>query len=189
MRKPAYLETFVRGEVADLYAHIYLETDWVWRTGARAEAFMTEVPGVPYQYGKQPFEREYHSTEMLPIVKAIMDEVNIELTHFRHVKPVNGCFLNRYDNQWHALGWHSDDFEGMDHEAPVAVISLGQPRDIWWRPIGQSGTVPDDQRQLLASGSLFIMPPGFQHTHQHRIPKGDREMGPRVSLTFRRFKE
>ncbi len=42
---------------------------------------------------------------------------------------------------------------------------------------------------IVEPGSLFIMPPGMQHTHEHRIPKGDRAMGGRISLTFRRFLE
>ena len=102
---------------------------------------------------------------------------------------MNGAFLNRYENEKQHLGWHSDDFVEMDHTAPVCVVSFGEAREIWWRKIGESGLVPSEQRQKLSPGSLFIMPPGFQHTHEHRIPRGDREMTPRISLTFRRFLE
>lgn len=45
----------------------------------------------------------------------------------------------------------------------------------------------DIHRQLLGSGSMFVMPPGMQQGWQHRIPKGDRRMGTRISLTFRAF--
>jgi hypothetical protein len=31
------------------------------------------------------------------------------------------------------------------------------------------------------------MLPGMQDTHYHRIPKSDREVGPRISLTFRGY--
>lgn len=99
----------------------------------------------------------------------------------------NVCFLNRYDDHRNQLGWHADDTPGMLHEHPIAVVSLGAAREIWWRPIGQTGVVPADQRQLLEDGSLFMMPAGFQRTHQHRIPKHDRPCGPRASLTFRRY--
>lgn len=50
-----------------------------------------------------------------------------------------------------------------------------------------SGKQPANQRVLLEDGSMFIMPPGYQGTHLHRIPKHDRPCGWRISLTFRSF--
>lgn len=102
--------------------------------------------------------------------------------------PMGGCFLNRYDHDRQALGWHSDDSDIMDHTKAVVVVSFGEPREIWWRKKGDKGVVPTENRQLLEPGSLFVMPPGFQQTHEHRIPKGDRPMQTRISLTFRAFK-
>lgn len=52
----------------------------------------------------------------------------------------------------------------------------------------KGGDVPDDQKILLGDGSLFLMPPGYQDTHFHRIPKHSRPCGWRISLTFRSFK-
>ena len=75
----------------------------------------------------------------------------------------------------------------MDHDHPIAVVSFGQAREIWWKPQKDTGPVPADQRQLLAHGSLFMMPAGMQRTHFHKIPKGGRKMEPRVSLTFRHY--
>jgi hypothetical protein len=51
------------------------------------------------------------------------------------------------------------------------------------------GTIPNEWRQLLGDGSLFIMPAGMQDSHKHKIPKHDRDCGPRVSLTFRCWKK
>jgi hypothetical protein len=48
--------------------------------------------------------------------------------------------------------------------------------------------VPPSQRIKLENGSIFLMPPGYQDTHLHRIPRHDLPCGPRVSLTFRTFK-
>ena len=102
-------------------------------------------------------------------------------------RALNACFLNRYNNERQALGWHADDSPGQDHSHPIAVFTCGQPREIWWRPKGFTGPIPKEWRQLLEPGSLFVMPGGFQQTHEHRIPKGDRAMGTRISLTFRSF--
>ena len=57
----------------------------------------------------------------------------------------------------------------------MVVLSLGEEREIWWRKIGEKGETPPERRQLLESGSLFIMPPGFQQIYEHRIPKGSKK--------------
>lgn len=167
---------------------------WLQETTARKEAFMSDPPGQSYTYGKGRGERTYTSVAYLDIVRAVLNSVNRYLGSEwgPECGRFSGCFLNRYDSAGSALGWHSDDFPRMDQSHPIAVVSFGEPREIWWRKLGPdgkwpSGIVPPECRQLLAHGSLFVMPGGFQQTHQHRIPRGDREMGPRVSLTFRRF--
>ena len=99
----------------------------------------------------------------------------------------NVCFLNRYDDEKNALGWHSDDSPDTSDAHPISVVSFGEPREIWWRKTGTKGIVPESNRKLLEPGSLFVMPPGFQSEFEHRIPKGSRGMDTRVSLTFRRM--
>lgn len=103
------------------------------------------------------------------------------------MRQYNVCVLNRYDNARQALGWHSDDSPEQDQSHPIAVMSFGQAREIWTRPIGASGVVLLEDRYLLEPGSLFIMPGGYQQTHQHRIPKVGAECGLRISLTFRKL--
>lgn len=163
-------------------------TPWERRTDARSECFMAPGEPVPYTYGRDRGVRTYHSIPMTERVAEIMRHLNIRLERTQPGwGPMTGCFLNRYDHEREHLGWHADDFVGMDHSKCVAVVSFGAHREIWWRENGATGEVPPENRQLLEDGSLFIMPPGMQHTHQHRIPKGGRQMGPRVSLTFRAF--
>ena len=91
-------------------------------------------------------------------------------------------------NSRNGLGWHSDDSHSIDHNEGIAVVSFGAEREIWWKMKGEKGVVPDSNRRVLKNGLLFYMPPGFQDTHLHRIPKHDRDCGPRVSLTFRKYK-
>jgi alkylated DNA repair dioxygenase AlkB len=56
-----------------------------------------------------------------------------------------------------------------------------------WKKNPPNDKQPFNQRISLQRGSLFIMPPGYQKTHLHRIPKHDRMCSWRVSLTFRSF--
>jgi hypothetical protein len=150
---------------------------WVNRTEARLECFMSPVPR-KYIYGSGRGVREYFSVEMAPWVLGIMSALDGD---------PNVCFFNRYDSKQNALGWHSDDSPDTSMAHPISVVSFGAAREIWWRKIGASGIVPPEERKLLEPGSLFVMPAGFQGLYEHRIPKADRDVGPRVSLTFRRM--
>ncbi len=190
--------------VAEATERLLKEIEWESRRDARKEYFMYSDPetfwavaGETYTYGKPPHETTYVSKQWHPLVTEIMHDLNedfdiaegtsVRLATSSSNCAYNVCFLNRYDDEKNQLGWHSDDTPGMLHEHPIGVVSFGEPREIWVREKGASGVVPKEDRYLLTSGSLFIMPPTFQLTHQHRIPKGDRRMGPRVSLTYRRY--
>ena len=166
-------------------------TPWIQVTDARLECFMSASTET-YTYGEGRGVRTYTPVPYSPIVADIQRQLNrddVGDCDYGKIPPYeyNVCFLNRYDNASMQLGWHSDDSPGMDHDHPIAVVSFGEPREIWWREKGQTGVIPADQRQLLEHGSIFVMPPGMQRTHQHRIPKGDRPMGTRISLTYRHY--
>lgn len=174
--KPIYVPYFTE---YDIYSMLNTEVPWINNNAPRNECFMSDVPRV-YSYGK--FPRTYTSVKFHPKVSELMAKLNAggEACY-------NVCFLNYYGTDKEHLGWHADEFEGADDNHPIAVVSYGQAREIWIKHKGYSGIIPPENRYLLVSGSLFIMPPGFQQTMLHKIPKGDRPMGGRISLTFRRF--
>jgi alkylated DNA repair dioxygenase AlkB len=177
--RPVYRGGFVSQPDAVLNRLLGLE--WLSVTDARLEYFMASKP-LSYTYGKAPYAREYNSREYTPEVLLIQDQLNAELG-----SKFNVCFLNRYNTPKHQLGWHADDSPTMDRDHPIAVVSFGAEREIWWKLQDAKGEVPPDQRQELEHGSLFVMPAGFQDLYYHRIPRADREVGVRVSLTFRHY--
>lgn len=177
--KPEYQENFILNPNKALQ-HL-MSLCWLSATEARQEYFMSDVPR-SYTYGKPPFDRKYHSSDYSKEVLDIQLDLNAEFG-----TDYNVCFLNRYNNQKNQLGWHADDSPTMDRNHPIAVVSFGAEREIWWKHKSESGVVPKEQRQLLGHGSLFIMPAGFQNEYLHRIPRCDREVGVRISLTFRRY--
>lgn len=178
--KPSYLDRFDALHHPDfLMAHL-LGIEWLSVTEARREYFMSDVPR-SYTYGSGVGARTYSSQPYTLAIEAVRGMLN------RGGLSFNVCFLNRYDDQRNQLGWHADDSPEMDTQHPIAVLSLGAEREIWWKPKDQKGEVPRDQRQKLGHGSLFVMPAGFQEGHLHRIPKCDRACGVRISLTFRRY--
>ena len=182
--KPKYLNIFK--ELYDhnaLYDHL-MKLDWLEATKARKELFFYKDDSLNYTYGKPPFDRTYSSKKFTGPVKDLLHILNI---HFGTDYDI--CFLNRYDDKKSQLGWHADDSPEMDPEHPIAVVSLGAEREIWWKQKDIKGNIPDDQKILLEDGSLFVMPAGFQADHLHRIPKCDSECGTRISLTFRKYKD
>lgn len=178
------LPLYIPGPIHDadgLFARL-MDLEWLTLTEARKEYFMSDLTR-SYTYGAGPHARTYVSSPF-------SDDVMLLLTRLNALSRAsyNVCFLNRYDDQKNQLGWHADDSPEMDPDHPIAVVSLGAEREIWWKRKEESGAVPPEQRQKLGHGSLFIMPAGFQATHLHRIPKADREVGVRISLTFRRYR-
>jgi alkylated DNA repair dioxygenase AlkB len=181
MLSPDYKSKYVANP--DVVLADLLTLNWLDVTEARLEYFMSDEPR-KYIYGKPPFDREYTSSDYSASVTEIQEKLNNELG-----AKFNVCFLNRYNTQKNQLGWHADDSPTMDRDHPIAVISFGAEREIWWKLQNDTGVVPPEQRQKLGHGSLFVMPSRFQDSHLHRIPKADREVGVRVSLTFRRYSQ
>ena len=97
----------------------------------------------------------------------------------------NSVLLNRYANEQDSVSWHSDDEPEMDSDHPIASLSLGAAREFLVRPIASKKEV---QSYVLTSGSLLLMPPGFQQRYQHCVPKSRTPCATRVNLTFRRMK-
>lgn len=166
------------------------ELSWVKHSDApRHEYYCNEVDK-PYTYGRGAGVRTYQVQPWHDAILAI--KTQIEETHKVHFEV---CFLNRYLNQSDHLGWHADDSPEMDDGRPIAVVSLGVEREIWFREKGSYGiggatmarTVGKVEKLTLGNGSLLLMLPGMQDTHQHRIPKASFQCGERISLTFRGY--
>lgn len=183
----------------DVFDMLDTELAWVQREAPRKE-YWTNSLNRPYTYGRGAGQRTYESQIAHPMIDAVADILE-ERLGFRY----EGCFLNRYQDEHDSLGWHSDDDLGINHDRPIAVVTVGAARDIMIRPIAYKDTigVATDgkesyvvdltpatmiERVTLESGSLLLMKSGMQQTHQHRIPKGSAKCGPRISLTFRSLK-
>lgn len=179
MKELFYKDGLITG---DFIGKLMSEVEWVNESKMRKECFMSDSD-IEYSYLDHSGAPLYKSKSFNPIVKNILESVNIELG-----TSLDICFLNLYMNDKNGLGWHSDDSHTIDQNEGIAVVSFGAEREIWWKLKGEKGIVPESNRRLLENGSLFYMPPGFQTTHLHRIPKWDKECGPRVSLTFRKYK-
>jgi alkylated DNA repair dioxygenase AlkB len=171
-----------------LFNQLWNGLDWLRIDKVPRREYYVAENGRDYSYGRPEYARTYKSQPLTKELRTIWDLA----------ERYAGCrfdvvFLNGYEDGTDHLGWHSDNSPEMDDNRPIAIVSLGAWRDIWFRPI--EATQPGFSVHFgmdalrLEHGSLCLMAPGMQDTHQHRIPKAGRVCGPRISLTFRGYVE
>jgi hypothetical protein len=187
-----YEKAFLASDVADSFmSYFWRHMPWEQREGApRREAWFNPFD-MPYTYGQGEFARTYEA-HPLGLTESCSDSGK---TLWRIMNAINQqygarfdcCFVNGYEHGRQHLGWHADDSPEMEHDHPIAVVSLGSEREIWFRPKGDNSG-ENVHKTLLEHGSLLIMPRDFQRYYQHRIPKSSRaDCGPRISLTYRKL--
>lgn len=173
--KPEYIYPWISAD--GLFERLLREVQWNNREVPRNECFMAATP-LEYEYS----HRVYKSVDFHPVVLEEMEVINETF-----MADYNVCFLNYYKDEKQHLGWHADDSDHMNLEHPIAVLSVGAAREIWIKDQLYKGVVPKEDRYLLENGSLFIMSAGFQLGYYHKIPKGDKPCGGRISMTFRNY--
>ncbi|CAK0800721.1 unnamed protein product [Prorocentrum cordatum] len=101
----------------------------------------------------------------------------------------NSCNLNLYENGGHSVSWHADNerlFAGKFQDCPIISLSLGHERRFELKALA-----PDEDGQkafsklLLRDGDLCTMEGLFQKYYEHRVPREDKEVGPRINITWR----
>ena len=142
-----------------------------WHLVPRQQAWLGDE-GLTYQYSGQTFETPGWDKPMFWLKQKIEFE-----TGFRF----NSALLNRYRDGKDKMGWHADDEPELGIDPAVAIVSLGEERDIQFRQ-GKKGPATSLN---LQSGSLLVMSPGMQRQFQHQIPSRKNVQGERFSLTFR----
>lgn len=166
-------------------------------TPAEAQALLAGVQSLPWTRGEfrgapvpreevwiGPYAYRFSGRTLAPSAWTPEIEAVRERIRARYGGTYNSVLLNRYLNERDSVSWHSDDEPEMDSAHPIASLSLGAPRAFRVRLRGSK----DTQSYLLTSGSLVVMPAGFQQEYQHCIPKSKSPCGARINLTFRRMK-
>jgi alkylated DNA repair dioxygenase AlkB len=207
MKAPViYVKDLIAPQLADsLFYKLWNQLLWIQHDKVPRREYYVNDHNVPYSYGVEPFARTYQpqpNTLEIGYIRFCVQEYLLDNLGKDYNMDV--CFLNGYKDGQDQLGWHSDDSPEMDDERPIVTVSLGAEREIWFRKIPQpflsslnSGLARGEISTVIAStgveklrlgnGSMAIMLPHMQDTHQHRIPKSDRPCGPRISLTFRGY--
>lgn len=90
--------------------------------------------------------------------------------------------LNFYRDGHDSVAMHHDRTHDLVEGAPIAILSLGAPRDMLIRRQVKGVRAV---RITLEPGSLLVMSHASQYTHEHGIPKTTRPIGPRISCAYR----
>ena len=174
-----YLQHFIE-QPTDVANVLWNELQWLRHDKVPRSEYYCNESNVVYKYGIEKYARTYLPQEWHPQILTI----KAQLEEFTKIK-FEVCFLNGYSDQSDHLGWHADDSPEMDDNRPIAIISLGVEREIWFK----ENNSEEVHKVLLQNGSLCLMHAGMQDTHKHRIPKASFTCGKRISLTFRGYKE
>ncbi|WP_030902269.1 alpha-ketoglutarate-dependent dioxygenase AlkB [Streptomyces sp. NRRL F-5126] len=163
-----------------------------WLTGAD-EVFGTLAADVPWQAERRRmYEREVAVPRLLcfyragaPLPHPALAEARDALTaHYAGElgEPFTTAGLCFYRDGRDSVAWHGDRVgRGSREDTMVAIVSVGQPRDLVLRPRGGGSA----RRVPLGHGDLVVMGGSCQRTWEHAILKTARPVGPRISIQFR----
>ncbi|MGW6577531.1 alpha-ketoglutarate-dependent dioxygenase AlkB [Streptomyces sp. NPDC054945] len=164
-----------------------------WLSGADA-LFERLAADVPWQAERrQMYEREVEVPRLLafygadePLPHASLTAARDALT--RHYaaelgEPFTTAGLCLYRDGRDSVAWHGDRTgRSSTEDTMVAIVSVGDPRDLTFRPRGGGATL---LRLPLGHGDLVVMGGSCQRTMEHAVPKSARAVGPRISVQFR----
>ena len=90
--------------------------------------------------------------------------------------------LNLYRNGNDSVSWHRDNEKVLRVNPVIASVSFGAARTFKFRHVNDHKLV----RSILLTNGMYILMKGeTQHNWEHTIPKTSRQVGQRISLTFR----
>ncbi|MCK8678829.1 alpha-ketoglutarate-dependent dioxygenase AlkB [Streptomyces lichenis] len=163
-----------------------------WLSGADAlyERLAAEVPWRAER--RRMYDAEVAVPRLLafyraadPLPHPVLDEARSALSaHYAAElgEPFTTAGLCHYRDGRDSVAWHGDRVgRGGREDTMVAILSVGEPRDLALRPAGGGPA----RRVPLGHGDLIVMGGSCQRTFEHAIPKTRRGAGPRVSVQFR----
>jgi alkylated DNA repair dioxygenase AlkB len=138
----------------------------------RLTAWMADAP---YRYSGIVNEPAPWPQALGELLERLLDELGVDF---------NSCLANFYRDGTDSMGYHSDDEPELGHRPTIASISLGDRR----RFVLRHRISRARWSWELGQGDLLVMRDESQSNYAHAVPKTSRPVGPRLNLTFRRFK-
>jgi alkylated DNA repair dioxygenase AlkB len=167
------------------------QTSWVelvpaWLRGGD-ELLELLVQAVPWQqHHRRLFDQvfleprltaQYRSLRDVPH-RALADAASALSDHYGVV--YDNLWLNLYRNGRDSTGWHRDRFSCRRPECIVPVLTLGAARRFLLKPRAGGSSLGFEPH----CGDLIVMGGRCQEDWVHSVPKGDPDMGVRISVNF-----
>ena len=150
--------------------------------------FAALLPLVPWRSERRPMYDRIVDVPRLMASVALNDPerpacIDAALAAVQAVAPApyTHVGLNLYRDGRDSVAPHGDRQAELEPGWPIAIVSLGAPRDMLIRALAGGAS----WRITLEPGSLLRMSHASQRTHLHAVPKCAQALGPRISLAFR----
>jgi alkylated DNA repair dioxygenase AlkB len=129
--------------------------------------------GISYSYSNNLLQTRAWSPLLFEIRTKVENYLNASF---------NSVLVNLYRNGEDYVGWHSDNEAELGEQPFIASLTFGAERHFGYRhkKTAEHGQVS------LASGTLLIMQPNFQHHWLHCVPIDHAVTQGRINLTFRK---
>jgi alkylated DNA repair dioxygenase AlkB len=93
----------------------------------------------------------------------------------------NSVLCNLYRDGQDTVSWHSDDETFLGPNPEIASLTFGASRPFQLK----HKTTKERLEFQLGDGAILYMGRGVQADWQHRIPRTNHQVSPRLNLTFR----
>jgi len=184
-----YDPTFLSSKQSEeLNASLLTLDGWTKTTGTRSRITFYDGDDMVTNYSGK--KEEVRSWTQAP---ALLANVRERLEKLYGGPFPNVCRIQRYEDEKASIAPHRDQKLEGSWDYPIVTISLGQERTflVYNCTCANEGPCSCCTKENLVydrrleSGSMLLMPVGFQAEHKHCVAKTKTEVGRRISLTFR----
>lgn len=186
----------------DVYKYLkrHLKNEWTqtktrFKVDTSRMQYYTNYDDKEYKYGNIRLYSQEWLDMFTDICYLLTDKLKENYKFYEKIDEdsfFDTLLLNYYRDGNDYISAHSDNEKNLDTEYPIVCLSLGETRNLNIRKKishGESSHKDDNflKRYELAHGDIFIMFPGMQNKYTHEIPKSQKNMSPRISITARRY--
>ena len=158
------------------------ETEWV-QNDIVIFGKKHKIPRLNEWYGSVNMNYSNINFESKPLTKTL-DKIRKKIEQ-ETSSCYNSVLMNLYRNGNDSMGWHSDDENIYNPQAPIASLSLGGSRWMKFKKKTKKGLGKKTLKLRLNTGDLILMKHPTQEMLKHSIPKSATDIEERINLTFR----
>ncbi len=176
-----YLSHFFDGADSNKYLTHFLESIHWKQEEMKMYGKLVKLPRLIAWYGDNAKSYTSSETELIP-EGWTKELVTIkEMLEKTCQTKFNSVLLNLYRNGNDSISWHTDDEKELGENPVIVSVSFGATRKFQLRHKETKERIDIE----LQHGSVLIMQGALQHYWDHQIPKTKKQVGERISLTFR----